>query len=129
MQKLQIIGNVGRDAEVIKVKDKDYTKVLVACQEVKDGPTVWWTVIIRTATEGLTKALVKGASLFAEGKPTISAYINKAGEPHPDLTLWANDFQITKFAKTATPEEVAPETAKPQPKNVEQAAEQDDLPF
>ena len=49
MQQIQIVGNLGKDAEIINISGKDYTKFSVGVTEKKknDQTTTWFSVIFK----------------------------------------------------------------------------------
>lgn len=94
MLKGEIIGNIGRDAEVVTINDKTYTKFSVA-HTPRKGETVWVSVLYYG--DGLAKWLKKGAGVFASGDLSCNLYETKNGSKGVDITIWAREVQITKF--------------------------------
>lgn len=112
-----VSGNVGKDAEIRKIGNKEYVCFSVAADESKNGNervTTWVRVNMYKGNGKLDEFVKKGAIVAADGKLAVSVYNGK-----PDITLWADRVAILKFADTREAESQAP--AKP--------AAEDDMPF
>lgn len=94
--KARIIGRLGKDAELVTIKEKEVLKTTVAEYKSKDV-VEWHSVIIRNTSQ--QEKLKKGALVMCEGYLTISAYINKDGEAKADTTLWATEVEILLLPK------------------------------
>lgn len=89
MIKLQLIGNLGRDAAVRQIENEQAISFNVAVNEkytnkqgVKVENTQWVECTIwRKSTESVKIAefLKKGTQVFIEGKPSVDTYKNKEG--------------------------------------------------
>lgn len=101
-QKVQIIGNVGRNAEL------KYTKEGIAiCDfsvavnktfgkgEDRQQRTTWFKVTVwRDRAEVAAKYIKKGMLIFVEGEITASAYMSKQGTALASLEITAHNFQF-----------------------------------
>lgn len=104
MIKLQIIGNLGKDAEMKTINGKNYISYSVAHTDKEF--TTWIDVMQFTRDEnpGILPYLTKGTKVYAEGNPSTSAYATKDGIAKASLTLWAFHVQLLG-TKTRTSEE------------------------
>lgn len=110
-----ITGIIGKDAEPVSINSKQYSRFSVAVDGKKDQePT--WVKVLAYAGKG-TQYFKKGAKVIVTGRLTIGVYQDK-----PDVTVWADNVEITKFADDGKA------SAKPQTAP-QQAPEQEDLPF
>jgi len=103
MQKISVIGNVGKDAEVKQVAGKDLIVFSVATVEKWKSPdgqsqskTTWHEVEIwrQAGKSGLVSYVKKGGLIYIEGKAKVDAYVNKSGEAVGKLVIVANDVQL-----------------------------------
>lgn len=111
-------GNVGKDAEVRTIANKEYVCFSIAADETKNGNervTTWVRVNMFKGSGKLDEYVKKGAVVEATGKLAVSVYNGK-----PDVTLWADRVGILKFAESAA------QTAAPAQ---EPATKEDDMPF
>ena len=98
MLKGQIIGPLGMAAEVKQINGKEYWAMRVPHQRRKEDPTLWVTVLKFKSTDALGKYLVKGAAVWAQGDLDVTTYQRRDGGTGLDVTMWANDLQITRYA-------------------------------
>lgn len=94
MIELQIIGNLGKDAEMKTISGNNYASFSVAITEKRNGQDVTtWVSCMKMDKDGnLTKYLKKGKKVLLRGRPSVGAYTNQRGEMKADITLWANDL-------------------------------------
>jgi single-strand DNA-binding protein len=117
MQKLQIIGNIGKDAEIRKLdNDKNVVSFSVAVTEkYKDKESTVWFNCQKWNAEPLVQYLKQGAKVYVEGK------IQE--REHEGKKYWSvnvDSLEIVKFAGDGKKQDAIPE----------QQQEQDDgLPF
>jgi single-strand DNA-binding protein len=90
MNRVQLKGNLGRDAEILRLENgTPVAKFCIATSERykdttsgewKDGDTEWHDVVAwRTLAETAEKSLKKGVTVFVEGKLTHRKYTDKNG--------------------------------------------------
>ena len=115
MYKLQIIGNIGKDAEAKFIKDKKYCEFNVAVQKGKDQ-TEWIKCYKLDENGKLLPHLAKGTKVYCEGQPSSGGYV-KDEKVIGTLSLFVNNLEFLSKAEN-----------KPEPqKKIE--SEFDDLPF
>lgn len=135
MLKIQIIGNLGRDAEIKDFNGQKFVSFSVAVTEKyknKNGETVentTWVSCLKSIREDstLVNYLKKGQKVYLEGKPTVKLYQNKEG--HSEIAFNCN---VTHLELLSTVSSTEP--TQHQPQAVQQANEpiQEDgnmLPF
>ena len=130
MLQLEVIGNLGNDAEIKEFGGKKYVSMNVAHSEKrKDGgeTTVWVSVLWYGEGGALMPYLKKGTKVFLRGRLVAKAYVDKNNQPQCSVNVYANEVTLCG-AKTennantqAQPTNVA-STAAPTPG-------EDDLPF
>ena len=134
MQKISIIGNVGKDAEFKTINNRTYVTFVVGESEGKDAPTTWYNILNRTDSDKLCQYIKKGAKVFVEGKLSAKVYNGKDGAK-VDLSILARDINIVQFVKDGEPaEQAAPTASNPYLKpaaasQLEPESNPDDLPF
>ena len=93
MQKLQIIGNIGKDAELKTTQGgKEYIKFSVATtKKVGDQTHTTWHDCVKWIYDGKGKGileyLARGVKVYVEGEVTANAYVNNQGEAVGTLNL------------------------------------------
>jgi single-strand DNA-binding protein len=99
MQELQIIGHVGKDAEIKGSNGSNFISFTVAVSERyknKEGinveTTTWFDVVNRT-TE-LAKYIRKGDKIFVRGSLKASTYLDKSNNTKIGLGLNANKIEL-----------------------------------
>lgn len=136
MLKGQIIGPLGMAAEVRQINGKEYWAMRVPHQRRREDPTLWVTVLKYKSTDALGKYLVKGAAVWAQGNLDVTTYQRRDGDIGINVTMWAEDLQITRYADApgevpasvpAAP--VAATAAAPEPAHDDEADPYGDLPF
>ncbi len=101
MIKLQIIGNLGKDAIVNTVNGKTVINFSVAHKEkFKDGQgnlkekTTWVECAYWTDRTAVAPYLKKGTLVYTEGSPEADAYTNKDNQPAATLRLRVLNVQL-----------------------------------
>lgn len=80
MQQIQIIGNLGEDAQVREYGNRKFLSFRVACSErVREGTetrdvTTWYSCTFNRVDSGIQPYLVKGQRVFVQGLPTYAIY-------------------------------------------------------
>jgi single-strand DNA-binding protein len=132
MFKTQIIGNVGKDAEVKTTPSGlqiiEFT-VAHTWKTKTEEKTTWIRCkkfVQADKTAALADYIHKGDKIFVEGRADVSAYIGKDGSAQASFDLIANEIELLQ---RRTDPNAAPQT-KPAPRAAGYAsAEIEDLPF
>lgn len=129
MNKIMLIGNVGREPEVRYVEqgvavarlslattERGYT--LSNGTQVPDH-TDWHNVILwRRLAEVVEKYVHKGDKLYIEGRVRYTTYDDKRGVRHNVTEIWADNIELL------SPKSTSPATSQPeQPKEEQQNAD------
>ena len=111
MIKMQIIGHVGSDAEVVYLDNGiSVTKFSIAHSYTwkdKEGlknTTTTWVKVDLWNKEKLAIHIKKGICLYVEGEPYSSAWLNKENEVRSNIVLKGHrvDFVGNKKSESAT---------------------------
>jgi single-strand DNA-binding protein len=135
LNKFEIIGALGRDAEVRKVNDFHVVQFSVATSETwkdangnKQERTTWvecnrW-IKSANGAEQLSKYLTKGSKVYCYGLTSVRAYVNEnTKEAVGVLSLRVDDIKLIH-----TTRERSENTGTPPP-TVDNYSDDDDLPF
>lgn len=101
MIKLQVIGNLGKDAIVNNVNGKNVINFSIAHTErYKDTQgnqkdrTVWVECAYWTDRTAIAPYLKKGTSVYVEGNPDVRSYTTQDGKQGASLTLRIQNVQL-----------------------------------
>ena len=101
MIKLQIIGNLGRDAVMNTVNNKNVINFPVAhTEKYKDSTgtlkerTTWVDCAYWTDRTAILPYLKKGKLVYCEGSPEADGYLNKENKPSASLRLRVQNIQL-----------------------------------
>lgn len=125
MLQLEVIGNLGSDAEVKDFGGTKYVQMNVAHSEKhKDGneSTIWVSALWYGEGGSLLQYLKKGAKVFLRGRLVPKAYIDKNNQIQCAVNMYVNEVNLcggSKPENANTAEQLAQE---PQGKD-------DDMPF
>ncbi len=112
INKWMVEGRLGKDPE-INYGNLEICKFSIAVQDNKKVGGEWvngtmWvncTAFGKTAVKA-AKELKKGMLCLVEGKLSVSAYINKLGDPKPSVDLSVNFFKaLEKFERVEQEEQ------------------------
>lgn len=94
-----ISGNLGRDAEIVTLRDRNYYKLNLAIKGKSREDAATWVQILYYKTDGskLSDLLLSGASVVAQGRLEVKPYIKRDGSAGVDITLWADTLEVTKI--------------------------------
>lgn len=136
MIKCTIIGNLGRDAEIRTINQKEYYRMSVGTRRRKDESPLWVQVMYPRRSDGLDGLLRKGAKIYAMGDMQVGAFTRRDGSVEPDVTLWGQELQLLSSsdsgAQTGMPEQARPSrqaAPAPRPAPAQDDDPADDLPF
>lgn len=129
MLQLEVIGNLGSDAEIKEFGGKKYVSMNVAHSEKrKDGSdnTVWVSVLWYGEGGGLFQYLKKGTKVFLRGRLVPKAYLDKNNQVQCAVNMYANEVNLCggKSENANAPQATAVPSVAPTPPQGE-----DDLPF
>ncbi len=138
MIKLQVIGNLGKDCVVKEVNGKNVINFNVAHTErYKDSQgnqqerTTWVECSYWVERTSVAPYLTKGKTVYVEGAPDASAYLNKEGQPVGSLRLRVLNLQLIGggTGSAAVPSTQAAASSASVPSAAEITEPMDDLPF
>ena len=124
MLQLEVIGNLGNDAEIKEFSGKKYVSMNVAHSEKKkDGneSTVWVSVLWYGDGGGLFQYLKRGCKVFLRGRLVPKAYTDKQNQPQCALKMYANEVNLCGGKQESTRQDATTASVAPNP--------DDDLPF
>lgn len=97
MLQLEVIGNLGNDAEIKEFGGKKYVSMNVAHSEKrKDGgdTTIWVSVLWYGEGGNLLQYLKKGTKVFLRGRLVPKAYLDKNNQPQCSVNMYANEVNL-----------------------------------
>lgn len=101
MIKLQVIGNLGRDATVSTVNGKNVINFTVAhtekfkdAQGVQKDRTTWVDCAYWTEKTAVAPYLKKGTQVYVEGTPDVRTYTTQDGRNGATLTVRIASVQL-----------------------------------
>lgn len=101
MIKLQVIGNLGKDAVMNNVNGKTVINFSVAhTEKFKDAQgqqkdkTIWVECAYWTDRTGIAPYLKKGTQVYADGTPDLRTYTTGDGRQGTSLSLRVNSVQL-----------------------------------
>lgn len=132
MLQIEVIGNIGNDAEIKEFSGKKYVSFNVAHSEKRKDAngvvaesTTWVSVLWYGDGGSLTPYLKKGCKVFVRGRLVPKAYMDKNNHPQVGLNMYAKEVNLcgTKGENNTNNANGGGSTAStPEGKN-------DDLPF
>lgn len=105
MLKMQVIGHLGKDAEVKEYNGKNVINFSVAHSEKgRDGQskTTWVECSYWTDKTGIVPYLKKGTQIYTEGMPEVRTYGKNDGTTGVSLTLRVGQVQLLGSANMLT---------------------------
>ena len=101
MIKLQVIGNLGKDAVLNNVNGKSVINFTVAhterfkdAQGVQKDKTTWVDCAYWTDRTGIAPYLKKGTSVYVEGTPDVRTYTTADGRNGATLSMRTLSIQL-----------------------------------
>lgn len=101
MQKIQIIGNIGGDAEIKDLNGVKYISFSVGCNKsykdkegVKNTVTSWYGILIKKGEGDLVKYLLKGTQVYIDGELTVNVFKSKEGVHKAGLNVFVQTIQL-----------------------------------
>lgn len=127
MLKVEIIGNIGNDAEIKEFGGRKHVSFSVAHSERRrdeaggrEEVTTWISILWYGEGGGLLRYLRKGAKVFVRGNLKVKMYTDKRGNRQAALNVSASEVQLCGVKELPAPGGVTPGDALP---------EDDSLPF
>ena len=100
MIKLQVIGSLGKDAEIKTIGNENYLSFSIAHNEQyqdRQGKqvsnTVWVDVLKSDKSGKLINYLKKGTKIYVCGKPKVNPYLSNS-EAKASLSLYASELEL-----------------------------------
>lgn len=130
MLQLEVIGNLGNDAEIKEFSGKKYVSFNVAHSERRKDTngtsvesTTWVSVLWYGDGGGLTQYLKKGCKVFIRGRLAVKSYQDRNGNTQVAINVNANEVNLCglKGEQSTTSSSPAQQAVSVQP--------EDDLPF
>lgn len=141
MIKLQVIGNLGRDAVVNNVNGRNVINFSVAHTErFKDSSgeqkerTIWVDCAYWTDRTAIAPYLKKGTQVYVEGSPDVRTYQTQEGKQGASLSVRVQNIQLlgTKSNGSSEGHSASSETGESNSGSTPMATDSqidDDLPF
>ena len=130
MLKLEIIGNIGSDAEVKEFGGKKYVSFSVACTEYskdqkgnKTEYTTWVSILWYGDGGGLLTCLKRGSKVFVRGNLKVKMYTDRNGNQQAAINVSASEVQLCGVKGETSTQQAGVQVQ--QPTN----GQGDDLPF
>lgn len=101
MVQIQLIGNLGKDAETIMLKDQPVTKLTIATNRRRVMPTgeiqeetTWWSCTANHVGDKLKEFLKKGKLVFIQGDLRPRIYTTGNGQPSISLDVRVSKIEL-----------------------------------
>lgn len=101
MLQIEIIGNLGSDAEIKQLNGKNYVSFNVAHSEKRkdaNGITVdsttWVSVLLHGDGGNLLQYLKKGCKVFVRGRMYVKTYVDKSGQTQAAINVNASEINL-----------------------------------
>ena len=101
MLQLEVIGNIGSDAEIKEINGKKYVSFSVAdtyrgtdAQGNRIDKTTWVSVLWRGDGGRLIQFLKKGAKVFVRGRLSIKDWIDRTGAKNISINCTASEVNL-----------------------------------
>lgn len=125
MLQLEVIGNLGNDAEIKEFSGKEvcFNECCTFRKEkrMEAKNTVWVSVLWYGDGGGLFQYLKRGCKVFLRGRLVPKAYTDKQNQPQCALNMYANEVNLCGGKQESTRQDAATTSVAPNP--------DDDLPF
>lgn len=144
MQKITILGHIGRDAEIKEFPSNQVISFSVAVSESytdskgeKITTTTWWEVSKWGNNTQIAQYIKKGGQIYIEGKPNNRVYLKEDGTPQLVNGITTNFIQLIGGKSDSTQTPNPPRQERPQANQSNsfvdgedfKEEEHDDLPF
>lgn len=137
MLQLEIIGNLGNDAEIKEFNGKKYVSMNVAHSEKKRDSngsvletTIWVSVLWYGDGGNLTQYLKRGCKVFVRGRLSLKTYQDKHRNNQIAVNVNANEVTLCGLKGESQPtQQSGQQLPQSQPTNNVPSDVDDDLPF
>ena len=91
-----MIGCVGKDAELNEINGNQYACFdLAHSEKVRGEKRTTWVKVRKLDRDGVfAQWITRGIPVYVEGRPQVSAYVNKEGAPVAEMTIWADRLEF-----------------------------------
>ena len=96
MLKIEVIGNIGNDAEIKPINGNECVSFNVAHSEKRNGVecTTWVSVLLNGNGGNLFPYLKKGAKVFVRGNLSVNPYQDKNNQWRVGINVSASEIQL-----------------------------------
>lgn len=95
MIQVNVIGNLGADAQVKELGGKQYiTFRMASTTKRNDRDETTWISVMYRYSENLLPYMTKGTQVFVSGEGRVGTYTNRDGITLVDVSIWANIVQL-----------------------------------
>ena len=103
MKRVQVIGRLGADAEVMKSKaGNEFLSFRVASDEYeKNERTTKWYRVSWAGPAKMKEFLTKGKPVCVDGREEVTVYQSKTGEHLPALDIYASSVELLSFGNNS----------------------------
>lgn len=129
MLKIEVIGNIGFDATIKQINNRDVLSFSIAHSERRNGEetTQWVNCLYYTGNpERLQPYLTKGKNVHVRGNMSASTYTTRDGVVKVDISCYVSEFDFCgnrgESQSTGTTTQSAPVAQPAQPAPVQQPA-------
>lgn len=101
MASINFVGNIGKDAELKNIGNKQYAVFNVGesrrytdSNGQQQSETTWYRCMKADPNGRVATYLTKGVKVYVSGELRVSSYQGKDGQNHQDLSVWVNNFEF-----------------------------------
>lgn len=92
---VNIIGNLGKDAETKTIGERQYIAFRMASKaKRKDGDKTTWVSVMYRFNDKLLPYLKKGQQVYVQGDMDVNTYTNKEGVQQVDISVFAGQLVL-----------------------------------
>lgn len=136
MLQVEVIGNLGSDAEIKEFGGKKYVSMNIAhsdyakdAQGNKSEQTIWVSALWYGDGGSLLQYLKKGAKVFARGRQRVKLYEDKNGNAQFAINMNVSEIQLCGSKAESGHGSAAQAIPMPEEQKAAIANNNDDLPF
>lgn len=129
MLKLEIIGNLGADAQIRYANGNKFVAMRVChSQKINGVETSTWVSVAWSGVDVLLPYLKKGTKIFARGNLQVRVYRSQNGDWQAGLNMSAHEIELVGSRQDATTEQ-AHASQPPQYTNAQSSQPADEKPL
>ena len=98
---MNVLGNLGNDAQITKINGKDHVSFRIATSKsfldehgTKREVTTWVSALMYGDGGNLTQYLKKGTKVYVSGDAEIKPYRGSDGETYVSINVFVRDFEL-----------------------------------